>query len=418
MARHFDDWLSAFVDYASYSEAPKRMHFWSGVSAIAGALRRKVWIDQRFFKWYPNFYIIFVAPPGIVSKSTTASIAMSILREVPGIYFGPDVTTWQSLVSSLGSVTEAVEINGVYYTQSAITLESSEFGNLFDPNNRDMVDMFVNLWDGKQGTMSKTTKSSGNDSVENPWINLIACTTPAWIAGNFPEYIIGGGFTSRCIFVYADKKEKLVPYLSEVMGHEFQSETRSKLREDLIEISKLGGEYRLTPAAIRWGEEWYRSHYNGIRTVDMQDERFDGYIARKQSHIHKTAMVIAASQSDAMFIEAEHLQLAAAMVNDLEQDMSKVFNKIGKSDTSRIVDRLMQYIETKQCLTYSEVYRYVHAHFPALRNFEDMLAGLVKAGFITLKVKDGVQYVFHRKETRAESEQVVELPDSDGSVVC
>jgi hypothetical protein len=77
-----------------------------------------------------------------------------------------------------------------------------------------MVDLLVSLWDGKQGAFEKKTKGSGSDSVENPWINLIACTTPAWIAGNFPEYMIGGGFTSRCIFVYAEKKAKLVAYPS------------------------------------------------------------------------------------------------------------------------------------------------------------------------------------------------------------
>jgi hypothetical protein len=65
MARKLKDWLSAYVDYASYSEAPKRMHFWCGVAAIAGALRRRTWIDMSYFRWYPNFYIIIVAPPGI-----------------------------------------------------------------------------------------------------------------------------------------------------------------------------------------------------------------------------------------------------------------------------------------------------------------------------------------------------------------
>lgn len=76
--------------------------FISGLSlAIAGALRRKVWIDQAYFKWYSNFYIIpLVAPPGIVSKSTTAGIGMSILREVPGVNFGPDVVTWPAFVEA------------------------------------------------------------------------------------------------------------------------------------------------------------------------------------------------------------------------------------------------------------------------------------------------------------------------------
>ena len=106
MARNFRDWLEAFCDYAQYGEAPRRMYFWVGVSAVAGALRRKVWIDQAYFRWHPNFYIILVAPPGIVSKSTTASIAMRLLRRVPRIKFGPDVVTWQALVGAFAEATE------------------------------------------------------------------------------------------------------------------------------------------------------------------------------------------------------------------------------------------------------------------------------------------------------------------------
>ena len=210
--RNYADWLKAYLKYAEATEAPQHMHFWSGVSAVAGALRRKVWIDQAYFKWYPNFYIVLVAPPGIVSKSTTVGIAMDLLRKVPGIHFGPDVVTWQSLVERFASITEAFEYQSEYHPMSAMTLESSEFGNLLDPQDKGMIDLMVALWDGKQGGFEKSTKSSGNDVVENPWINLIACTTPSWINGNFPEYMIGGGFTSRTIFVYADQKAKFIAY--------------------------------------------------------------------------------------------------------------------------------------------------------------------------------------------------------------
>ena len=130
MSRNFPDWLGAFCEYASYGEAPRRMYFWTGVSVVAGALRRKVWVDQAYFKWYPNFYIILVAPPGIVSKSTTAGIGMNLLRQVPGIRFGPDVVTWQALVTSFAEAAETYESGGLLHVMSPITIESSEFGNL------------------------------------------------------------------------------------------------------------------------------------------------------------------------------------------------------------------------------------------------------------------------------------------------
>lgn len=387
MSRHYSDWLSAFMEYASYGEAPRHMYFWTGVSVLAGALRRKVWIDQAYFKWYPNFYVVLVAPPGIVSKSTTAGVGMNLLRRVPGVKFGPDVVTWPALISAFAESTEGFEYSGAIHAMSALTLESSEFGNLLNPQDKEMVDLLVALWDGKPGTFEKKTKHSGNDSVENPWINLIACTTPSWIAGNFPEYMIGGGFTSRCVFVYADQKAKYVAYPGLAVPKNLDK-IADQLVEDLTHISLLTGEYTLSPRAVEWGQAWYERHYT-VRPANLDDDRFGGYIARKQTHIHKLALILAAASSDAPTITEDHLSIADQMVTDLEPDMQFVFSKIGKSETALYAERLVWFVHSKQKVPYHEAYRYVHSYFPSMRDFEDILAGCVRAGYIKLEQSGG-----------------------------
>lgn len=407
MSRIHADWLGAFCEYAKYGEAPRRMYFWVGVSAVAGALRRKVWIDQAYFKWYPNFYIILVAPPGIVSKSTTASIAMRLLRRVPGIKFGPDVVTWQALVSAFAESTEMWEAPpGQWNTMSAITVESSEFGNLLNPQDKEMVDLLVSLWDGKQGTFEKRTKMSGNDSVENPWINMVACTTPSWIAGNFPEYMIGGGFTSRCIFVYAHEKERYVAYPSLHVPDNLAG-MEDSLVHDLEHISlKLAGAYRMEPAAIAWGETWYKAHFQQApgQLNGSDDERFGGYNARKQTHIHKLAMILAASCRDELVITKDDLVTAHAMVTDLEADMPGVFSKIGRTDTSLQTDRFLMYLGKRGEVTYIEAYRFIHAYFPSHREFEDMLAGCIRSGQIRMTQKGSALWISAIQLSRPASE--------------
>lgn len=385
MTRNHRDWLAAFCDYAKYGEAPRRMHFWVGVSAIAGALRRRVWIDQAYFRWYPNFYIILVAPPGIVSKSTTASTAMRLLRQVPGINFGPDVVTWQALIGAFAESTETFQLGDEHHVMSAMTIESSEFGNLLNPQDREMVDLLVNLWDGKQGAFEKRTKMSGNDSVENPWINLIGCTTPAWIAGNFPDYMIGGGFTSRCLFVYADQKEKYVAYPGLCVPNDLHQREHSLL-EDLEHIAiSICGEYELHPSAIAWGEKWYKEHFTH-QPMDLDDDRFGGYIARKQTHIHKLAMVLAASQRDERVILKEDLQVANDMVTDLEADMPQVFSKLGRTEESAAAERLLSFIQRRGGCRFSEAYRYVHSNFPGAKGFQDIVDGLIRSNQIKMQL--------------------------------
>lgn len=387
MPRHYDDWIKAFMEYASHTEAPKYMHFWTAVSTIAGALRRKVWMDEGHYKFIPNFYVIFVAPPGIVSKSTTAAIGMDLLRQVEGVKFGPEIVTWQALVVAFANATETFEFEDAHWPMSSLTLESSEFGNLVDPKDKQMIDLLVSLWDGKQGSMKKETKTNGSEAIVNPWINIIACTTPAWIAGNFPEYMIGGGFTSRCIFVYAEEKEKLVAYGSEHLPPDFH-ERQKHLVSDLSHISKaIAGPYILTPEAKDWGRKWYKYHYEN-RPQDLDQERFGGYIARKQAHLHKLAMILTASKTDARVIDQETLALAEAMVTDLEADMVKVFSKIGRSSMSAHAERLLAQIKMRVKMTYSEAYRFVHTQFPNANDFENVIIGFARAGFVKL-VDDG-----------------------------
>lgn len=382
MARKNKNWLGAFKLYVEPLEAPRKMFDWAGITAIAGCLRRRTWIGRRFFKWYPNFYVLLVAPPGIVSKSTTASVAMNLLKQVPGIKFGPNVVTWQSLVTSFAAAAEQFDIDGTFHTMSPITIESSELGNLLDPRDRKMVDTLITLWDGQN--IEKETKFSGNDSVVNPWLNMIACTTPSWIADNFPEHMIGGGLMSRFVLVYAEKKEKLVahPWLHEFAGIET---LERDLIHDLEHISMVcQGEYKLTPDAITFGETLY-GDLNECYTSDRYDERTRNYLARKQSHIYKLSQVLTAATTDEMWITDEILCAANTIITGLEPDMAKVFSKIGKTETSDAAERILWYVRKEKCVAYSDLYRYMHTQLPSMKEYEDILEGCIRSGAIRLE---------------------------------
>lgn len=378
--RHYPHWLVAFTDFASYSEAPNKMLYWTGVSTLAGALRRRVWIDQKYFTWTPNFYIVLVAPPGIVSKSTTINIGMNLLRRIPGVNFGPDVITWEALIQSLEKYQELVPIPGTIdmMPMSCVTVASDEFGTFLDPNDRDMIDVMVTLWDGKRGTFTKVTKTSGNDVIENPWINLIGCTTPSWIGHNFPEYMIGGGFTSRCVFLYADAKRQLVPYPARNVPKDFER-NRDKLTEDLEHISKFFGEYALTPKAIAWGEQWYDTHWNKTRSGNLVGSEYEGYIARKQTHIHKLGMIIAASKRDEPFIDKDDLHEAEVALVSTEGELVKVFKGIGQSPTTRIASTLVDMVAkagpVPKLTLFNAVFR-----FASHNEFEVALLSAIMAG--------------------------------------
>lgn len=398
MARQLEDWLQTFVDYTDHMEAPRLMRSWSGISAIASALRRKVWIDQDQFIWTPSLYIIFVGPPGVITKSTTTDLSSSLLRELPSglVRFGPNNITWQALATSFAAASESFEYplgTGEWNPMSAVTLVSRELGSLLNPKDQDLVNLFIELYDGAK-VYEKVTKMSGTDVVECPWINMLGATTPSWIADNVPRSALGGGLVSRCIFLYGDTKEKFVAYPKDAIKNlEAHKTVREALVHDLEHIAvNMVGPFEMTRESKAWGRDWYEKLWTDAKT-HYNDDKLMGYIARKQTHMHKLAMVLSAAKKDELVLTLEDLQLADAMLLAIEGSLDQVFAQIGRTDQSVQASRFIGLIRAKGRVPYEEAYRLVYSEFPDARDFEGILAGAVRSGMLALVTEDGKMWL-------------------------
>jgi hypothetical protein len=394
VSRNYRSWLQAYLEYAKFSEAPTKMHFWTGVSCIAGALRRQVWIDEAYFEWTPNFYIIFVAPPGIVSKSSTASIGMNLLRDVPGTVFGPQSITWQALLQSLSTSTQAVEFEpGIPTPMSAVTFSVGELGTFLDPQNREMIDVLTGLWDGQKGVFDKVTKTQGGDEVQNPWVNILACTTPQWLQANLTETAMGGGLAARIIWVYGDKKERVIAYPSEHIPPDFGSR-RQALLEDLCRISTLKGVYHLTPEARKWGRDWYDGHVASVLATPTSDA-VAGYLARKQTHLHKLAMILAAAESDELLITEKLLVRAEKALRLVEVELHKVYDALKATQVTRVTRHIIDLLHQREEIDLEELYRGMMATME-YEEFKKALQGVQYSGAGTV-LQSGNRLVLRRK---------------------
>lgn len=381
--RENNDWLTAFVEHAKWGEAPTYMYFWVGVATIAAALRRKVWIDMGDFSWYPNLYTLIVAPPGVVAKSTTADLGIThILKQLPGIHFGPATLTWQALYDAFAEVGEEFPLpSGEMATQFPLIINSSEFGITLNPRDTEMIDQLVHIWDGRE--MKKRTRKDGELLIPTPCLNLIACTTPSWIAENVPQYLIGGGLTSRMLFVYADTKERYIAYPRDFMPPDHK-ERRARLIRDLERISQLCGEITLSEDALEWGRAWYE-HFHKVESKQIDKTLLGGYIARKQTLTHKVAMCLAVSQDSNLTITRATLERAVALVSELEKQMPQVYSKIGMKEGANAAQQILAFLDRYEGKAhFSLLYRYMHKHYPDPDEFETILVGMIQAGMVSV----------------------------------
>jgi len=374
------------MEFTRDSEAPDDLHFWTGVSTVAGALRRKVWIEMRKFQWSPNFYVVFVGPPGVVTKSTTINAGFELLEKVEGVHFGPESITWQALGMDFEKAIEHVDYTDesgaeVSLPMSCLTCSISELGTFLNMEDSKMVSFLIEMWDSKKRPFSHRTVASSQLEVRNPWLNIIACTTPSWLKNNFPEGAIHGGLTSRMIFVYADKKRHLVPYPDEVIPAREYYDLFNKLVEDLQDIGRMQGRYHLTDKARKWGHDWYQKHWFGDRPISMASDRYEGYLARKQTHIHKLAIIMAAARSSKLLLEPEHLQEADDILTVTEPKMIHAFESIGLVDEARKTQEIVAFVKAHGSLTSQELWRMCQ-NTMELKDFQSAVVSAVQSGML------------------------------------
>lgn len=316
MSRNLDNWLAGYIAYTAEQESPEVFHLWCGVSAIAGALRRRAFFNMGYFTLFPNMYIVLVSPPGKCKKSTAMGIARRRLAKVQGINFTVDSTSRERLIQDLSQVL----VDG----HSSMTAYSSELASLVTTSQMDMIAFLTDIFDSPDEWTHKT-KGGGTNKIKGPFLNLIAGTTPDWIAKAMPLDTIGIGLTSRIVFAYSDKPRAANPFPTLSPA---QKKLETLLEEDLQDIADISGEYTFAPDAKEAYVEWYMNRFIEQAQVDP---RLAGYYERKSVHLIKLCMIVAASQHSNMEISLQNYQDAKHLLESAEADMPEVFAHVGRN---------------------------------------------------------------------------------------
>lgn len=383
--RDLSDWISGYIKYTERSEPPLAYHTWIAISMIAGALQRKVFLQWGFEKIYPNMYIILVGPSGRARKGLALGIGKTLLADVSGVLMTSENATREALIRAMkGAVGNFMLPNGQIQQHCSITCFSEELSVFLGQGDIKFLASLTDWYDSKD-SWTYETKGSGKDHLQGLCFNLMGATAPDWLQSMLPQEAVGGGFTSRVIFVVEDHKRQTVP------KHEITKEEaviRDALVADLNRINNLTGEFSFSPDGEQAYVDWYTKYDNQLSRGEypVEDSRFAGYAERRATHIRKLMMIMSASRGDDLLITADDFRRADKILKSCEIKMGRTFGGLGQAKYANVTEKVMDYIHAAKAPisrrdVMAKFYRDVDGQ--TMRIIEEVME---QTGFVDIKV--------------------------------
>jgi len=349
MKRELDDWITGYLQYTSNTEPTMMYHLWSAISVIAAVLQRKCFLEWGTLTFYPNMYVVLVGPPA-ARKGTAMNMARPFLEQL-SVGVAAEAITREALIRELNnSGSTEITSDGSMIFHASLTIWSQELTVFLGYQNQQLMSDLTDWYDCRDKWIYRT-KHEGVDEIDGVYVNLFGATTPDLIKSTLPLDAIGGGLTSRMIFVHERNKGKVVPYPDlGPTGYELEP----KLQSDLARIHAMNGRFRTNSAFMEKWVKWYPSQEGRHK---FEDTRFEGYLERRANHVMKLSMIVNASRTEDMVITEGDLTRAIAILTETEENMASTFSGVGELSYSTVMEKISRDIVSNRTMLASEILR-------------------------------------------------------------
>lgn len=354
MARHFTDFLTAYLKYVDNTESPISYHIWTCLSIMGAALQRRTYLQWGYKTFYPNLYAVLVGPSGC-RKGTAMTIGKDLIKQVNGITITSESVTREALIRDMREgVNQYVDPqDGQLRYHSSISVFSEELSVFLGQQN---VKFLADLtdWFDCPDDWTYRTKGSGTDKIVGICPSILGATAADWLKSILPSEAFGGGFTSRIIFVVEEEKRQLVsnPKVDPAIAA-----MREALVADLQQMALMAGPFMFHSETMDFYEDWY---IRQAKTPAIKDPLFAGYCERRATHLLKLSMIVSASRSNSRVIYKEDFERALKLLEAVEPKMPRTFMGLGKAKYSEMTALIFDYLKRHGTASGSELLNKFH----------------------------------------------------------
>lgn len=330
------DWIDGYLQYTEGTPTPDIYRLWSGITAISGALERRVWVDTARMSLYPNLFTLLVGPPA-TGKSVAISPVVALWKRVRKLHVAPDNVTKASLVDALFRSKRNIVVPGDLIEYSSLLVPCPELGVLIPKHDLEFLSVVNHIYDCPPHYREERrylTIDDKNPDVPFPQLTILAGTQPMFLASMLPEEAWGMGFTSRLVMIYAGTAPKVDLFA----GIEDRSALAGRLAAKLTELAsdQYRGRFSFTESAVNEIRSWHSQDLAPVPT----HTRLIHYNGRRILHFLKLCMVASASRGTDLTIRIEDVNRARDWLLQSEIRMPDVFREMTQKSDAQVVGEL------------------------------------------------------------------------------
>lgn len=328
--------LENYRKFTDGNETPELIHLWVGLTTLAGACEKRLWIDQGYFRLSLNLFTLLIAPAGVCSKSTSMELGLKMLKEAGFNVMEGAVLKEKIIEDLLSTQKEYILPDGTAFPHSSTTFVSNEL-NVLLSTGVEMVKFLVDIYD-RDDLYTYKTKNAGTYEVVNPYFNLVGAAVPQWFGSAIAQDMGATGFLARCIIVYQDQKRKKVP---RIIITDEQKQARQRCMEVIYSLIDGFGAITMKQDACDYYDEWYmRQDIN-----PTEDYRIAGYLERRTKvHAIKVAALMAIGDSRRE-IEIIDLERAIHLLERTEEYMRTAYIIAGGNPLAPFIQQARKMLE-------------------------------------------------------------------------
>lgn len=340
MTNFIDDYML----YAEGNEASPMFHRWAALSVLSAVVSRKIWFDQKYFKIYPNLYVVFVGEPGD-KKTTAMSLARSMVQKMERPIAPPSITK-EAITQLMGASNEKskchlrfvhkmmpIEVSHLSFFASEIVTMLSAGGNA-----QGIIEFLTDIYDRE--AFEVVTKNKGTDFINAPYITLLACMTPEQTGQLLKERLITGGFSRRCVFVYGRSRVEPMALLD---LDKTQEEAKMRCMAHLRKISTFASEYTLDEDGRQFFIKWYAEKHKQLAMPHTAV--FKNWLRSKDTMLLKVAMLLDLAGSCTSVLTKPLLEQGIAMLDETETHLNKVLAGAGRNPLAALAYKIVSRLE-------------------------------------------------------------------------